>query len=300
MRISRLIRIIGGAIALLILIILLKDQYSSILLRNANYGIPALVNKGSVDNLFLGSSMFRQGLDIDVLNEGSEDSYILSYNGNQPYLEYLILDKLLKEGVKIKNLYVDMYAYSMCALPSLSDEKLLLELNLSDKWQIYKMISDDEPIKTFYQMFVSANNEMLLSWPVSFPVINGTFKNGGTLSETTGATKEVLGEMGIPVIGDGVQEIQGEYTKKIIDLCTQNDINIFFLETPKYYVVMQDADYETVMNDYTSIINEDAAILRFGTQADVDVNRSDYFIDLLHLSSEGRRVFTKTITVVGN
>lgn len=295
MRISRLIRIIGGAIALLILIILLKDQYSSMLLRNANYGIPALVNKGSVDNLFLGSSMFRQGLDIDVLDEESEDSYILSYNGNQPYLEYLILVKLLNEGVKIKNLYVDMYAYSMCAIPSLSDEKLLLELNLSDKWQLYKMISADEPIKTFYQMFVSANNEMLLSWPVSFPVINGTFRNGGTLSETTGATKEVLGEMGIPVIGDGVQEIQGEYTQKIIDLCNQENINIIFIETPKYCTVMQDFDYQSVMNEYTAIIDDKAEILRFETPADVDVNKSDYFIDLLHLSSEGRRVFTKML-----
>lgn len=295
MRISKLIRIIGGAIALMILIILLKDQYSSALLKNANYGIPALINKGSVKNLFLGSSMFRQGLDIDVLADNMEDPYILSYNGNQPYLEYIILKKLIDEGVSIDNLYIDMYAYSMCAAPSLSDEKLLLELDISDKWQIYNMLENDGRIKSFYQMFVSANNEMLLTWPVSFPVINGTFRNGGTLSETTGATKEVLGEMGIPVIGDGVQEIQGEYTKKIIDLCTQNNINIFFLETPKYYVVMQDADYEKVMNDYTSIINDNAAILRFETQADVDVNRSVYFIDLLHLSSEGRRVFTKTL-----
>ena len=46
----------------------------------------AAVKKKSVDHLFIGSSMFRQGLSIDVLEEMLEgEVYILSYNGNQLY-----------------------------------------------------------------------------------------------------------------------------------------------------------------------------------------------------------------------
>ena len=42
----------------IVAIILLKNQYSSLLLQNASYGMPALVKRQNVENLFLGSSMF--------------------------------------------------------------------------------------------------------------------------------------------------------------------------------------------------------------------------------------------------
>ena len=86
-------------------IILLKNQYSSLLLQNASYGMPALIKRQNVENLFLGSSMFRQGIDILELNAAFPDkNYILAYNGNQPVTEYLELKNLLENDVKIKNL----------------------------------------------------------------------------------------------------------------------------------------------------------------------------------------------------
>lgn len=59
----------------------------------------AVLRKGETENLFIGSSMFRQGLDIDVLEERLEgSSYILSYNGNQPALMAMELQYLLEQG----------------------------------------------------------------------------------------------------------------------------------------------------------------------------------------------------------
>ena len=73
----------------IVAIILLKNQYSSLLLQNASYGMPALIKRQNVENLFLGSSMFRQGIDILELNAAFPDkNYILAYNGNQPATEY--------------------------------------------------------------------------------------------------------------------------------------------------------------------------------------------------------------------
>ena len=98
------------------IIILIKNEYSYKLLENANYGMPALIEKGKVKNLYIGSSMFRQGIDIMTLEENGEDNYVLAYNGNQPVLEYYQLRNLIENNVQIENLYVDMYLIKISKL----------------------------------------------------------------------------------------------------------------------------------------------------------------------------------------
>ena len=86
--------------------------------------MPALIKQEEVDHLFIGSSMFRQGLDIDALEENLDGSvYVLSYNGNQPVFMAKELEYLIDHGVKIKNLYIDFYAYTLTAVPWISDTK---------------------------------------------------------------------------------------------------------------------------------------------------------------------------------
>ena len=80
------------------IIILIKNEYSYKLLENANYGMPALIEKGKVKNLYIGSSMFRQGIDIMTLEENGEDNYVLAYNGNlwiTSWIMSLITEKCL-------------------------------------------------------------------------------------------------------------------------------------------------------------------------------------------------------------
>lgn len=162
-----------------IIILIIKNEFSPMLLLSANYGMPALIKTGEVDNLYIGSSMFRQGIDIMVLDENGERNYILAYNGNQPVLEYYQLKNLLDNNLKIENLYVDMYVYSAWAQPKISDEKMLMEFGIKDKWSLYKLISNGENAKTFWQMFVTGNNELLATWIFSNKIIDGNFSRGG-------------------------------------------------------------------------------------------------------------------------
>ena len=77
---KRVLKTVIVASVIALALILAKNEYAR-LLPASTYGIQAAIRKECVDNLFIGSSMFRQGLDIDVLEEklpGS--SYILSYN----------------------------------------------------------------------------------------------------------------------------------------------------------------------------------------------------------------------------
>ena len=128
-------------IIICILLLLVKNQYSYLLLTNSTYGMPALIKQGTVENLYLGSSMFRQGLDINILDGKTKTTnYILAYNGNQPALEYYELKYLLEHNVKISNLYIDMYIYSAWEEPEISDEKLFMEVGIEEKYNLWNLI----------------------------------------------------------------------------------------------------------------------------------------------------------------
>ena len=114
-------RRVGRALAVILLAVLLltgiKNEYAR-LLPVSSYGMQAAIKKKSVDHLFIGSSMFRQGLSIDVLEEElAGNVYILSYNGNQPAFMAMELQYMLEEGLEVGTLYVDLYPYTAAATP---------------------------------------------------------------------------------------------------------------------------------------------------------------------------------------
>jgi len=147
---KKIMCIIAISLIIVSIIILSKNEYGRKLYKNANFGIEALIKKGEIENLFIGSSMFRQGLDIYALEKTiGFDSYILAYSGNQPAFELLELEYLLKNGVKIKNLYMDMYVYTLYANPNINDKTGIIaicgtffthfikfSLPLSREWQL--------------------------------------------------------------------------------------------------------------------------------------------------------------------
>lgn len=75
---------IALAFGLALLFTGLKNEYARFL-PGGDYGMSPLVETGGAQHVFIGSSMFRQGLDIRILEEElGESVYVLSYNGNQP------------------------------------------------------------------------------------------------------------------------------------------------------------------------------------------------------------------------
>ena len=316
MNMKRIGKIILITILVCVAVLCVKNQYTSVLMQNATYGMPALIKKGSVDNLYIGSSMFRQGLDIYTLNENDESNYILAYNGNQPVQEYRQLNYLLEHGVKVKNLYVDMYIYSAWNIPEISDEKIFLEVDLKEKWNLWKMIGEQEKttVTDFWRMFVSSNNELLLTWPINYPILNSQFYLGGSKTQTSGSDYNNLMLSKAPNIDKDMNIVQKEHIEKIIDLCESNGINLVFVETPKFKVVAEDIMYLSAMKQYAELLADKnaAMILEQSTYnyllnqensdylSDIDyyqfdADNADYYMDLIHLSSEGRRMFSKKL-----
>lgn len=293
-----------------ILGIFIKNQYACNLLKDATYGMPALINKGKVENLYIGSSMFRQGLDIKTLNDDVEDdNYILAYNGNQPFSEYYQLKYLLDHNVQIQNLYIDMYVYSAWEDPEISDEKIFMEVDLAEKCNLWNMIREytESPFESWWRIFVNGNNELLITWPLMSPILNSQFENGGTLKETAAASYEVLSETSVILLDGSINPIQQEYMYKLIELANENEINVVFIETPKFETVTLNDTYINAMQEYINILEaRQVSYVLSGTLAEhtiadplaiyeFDCSNADYYMDTIHLSSSGRRTFSEEI-----
>lgn len=302
---KRILLTIAGALLAALLLALVKNEYAR-LLPVSTYGMQAAIAQGETENLFIGSSMFRQGLSIDVLEEGLPgSSYILSYNGNQPALMAMELEYMLEEGLEVKSLYIDLYPYTAAADPWLSDTKLLLDTDLDFKLRAWELMrrSSGASFSDFYEFFVTANNEQLLTYPVNNALVSSQFRNGGTLLEQAGKTREELYALGTLGSRDGLNEAQVEGYRRLVALAEEYDLNLYFLETPKYERMYADEDYlelyglclETVRGLEKEWNGKGSFRIICAEDLDFDSSDAGNFQDLIHLSAAGRTEYTRLL-----
>ena len=295
---KRLLKTISLAFLILIMLLFVKNNYSFMLLNNASYGSTNIINKGEINNLFIGSSMFRQGIDIKTLEDNKEDNYILSYNGNSPYLEYYELLNLLDNNVKINNLYVDMYVYVMYQEPKISDEKMLLEFDFKQKKEILSKIGNG--FSLLYETYVTSNNEFIITYPINSQIVNNTFYKGGSLLMPSGESSEVLDNSYVYDLTGDMNSIQVEYLIKLIKLAKDNNINLTFIETPKYATVKNNESYLEAMEKYKDILDDlDVKYIVNSIEANNTYSflndNPEYYFDNIHLSYKGRVAFTNVL-----
>ena len=304
---KKIMCIITISLIIVSIIILSKNEYGRKLYKNANFGIEALIKKGEIENLFIGSSMFRQGLDIYALEKTiGSDSYILAYSGNQPAFELLELEYLLKNGVKIKNLYMDMYVYTLYANPNINDTRILAQTNTKFKIDIWDMLKKNckPDLSVFWEMFVTSNNEAFLSFPISYKLTNNLYHKGGNTQKNTGLTLEQFAHLEVPsTTNDKPCDYQLNALIKIIELCKQNEINLIFLETPKWYKVCENKRYQDMMKEYISILDKNDVNFSLSSKTaeclnyincniiDFDSENPQFFLDMVHMSSDGREEY---------
>ena len=287
------------------LVIGLKNQFGSIFAGNT-YGMPAVLKQGEVDHLFIGSSMFRQGMDIDVLEEQLDGSvYILSYNGNQPVFMAKELDYLLEHGLQIKNLYIDFYAYTLTAVPWISDTKMFLDTDISFKADAWKTMAEhnDVSLNDFYEMFVTANNEQIFMYPVNNAIVSSQFRHGGSLMVPAGQTIEHLDTLDLGT-RDGLFESQLAGYDRIVELAEAYDINLLFIETPKYEKLLtdtRDGSYTELLDEMVGWAEKKNAPYLLAESFEFDHSDGANFQDLIHLSGQGRKTYCEMLSQhIGN
>ncbi len=284
---------VAAAFVLALLLIGIKNEYARYL-PGGSYGMGPLIETGGSEYVFIGSSMFRQGLDIRVLEkELGKSVYLLSYNGNQPVFMAMELEYLLNEGVKISHLYVDLYGYTASAPPWISDKKILLDTDLRFKRETWSQMQawNDTSLLDFYELFVTANNEQILTLPIHNRLLSSQFYKGGTLLYFAGTTEQALDY----TLGDreGIHPAQEEGYARIIALAKEHGIALTFVETPKYQSMYEDETYQMLLSQCLEAVEGQEVIL--AEQIDFDNTSPEQFQDLIHLSSQGREAYTKQL-----
>ena len=297
---KKILTTVAAVLLAVVLVIGLKNQFGSIFAGNT-YGMPAALKQGEVEHLFIGSSMFRQGLDIDVLEKQLDGSvYILSYNGNQPVFMAKELEYMLERGLQIENLYIDFYAYTLTAVPWISDTKMFLDTDVSFKMDAWKTMAEhnDVSLNDFYEMFVTANNEQILMYPVNNAIVSSQFRNGGSLMVPAGQTKEHLNTLDLGV-RDGLFESQLAGYEKIVELSKDHDINLLFIETPKYEKLLTDTRkgaYTELLDEMVQWAEKKNAPYLLAESFEFDHSDGANFQDLIHLSGQGRKTYCEMLS----
>lgn len=297
---KKILATVGTVILAVALVIVLKNQYGSVFAGNT-YGMPAAISQGEIEHLFIGSSMFRQGLDIDVLEENLDGNvYILSYNGNQPIFMANELEYMLERGLKVENLYIDFYAYTLTAVPWISDTKMFLDTDLGFKIDAWKTMAEynDVSLNDFYEMFVTANNEQILMYPINNAIVSSQFRNGGSLLTLAGQSNEHLDTLDLGV-RDGLYDSQVAGYDRIVELAEEHDINLVFIETPKYEKLITDTregSYSELLEEMVTWAEKMNAPYILAEEFDFDHHDGANFQDLIHLSAQGRKTYCEMLT----
>ena len=236
---------------------------------------------------------------------------------------------MLEEGLEIGTLYVDLYPYTAAAAPWISDTKILLDTDLGFKLDAWKLMNacNDTKFLDFYELFVTANNEQILTYPIHNRLVSAQFRNGGNILTPGGQTKEHLDSLGMLGGRDGLKEAQVKGYERILELAKEHGIQVCFIETPKYERMYRDADYmelyEACRNKMEELTEADGTISpkeaggSKETGQESGINKADTdaynaevilaeelafdftdaacFQDLIHLSTEGRTLYTKLL-----
>lgn len=311
---KRILYITITSIIVVLIFTVLKYYTFGRVLPNANYGMRAICKLNDVSDVYIGSSMFRQGINARGI---SDKSFLLAYNSNKPCHEAMQLENLIENGAKFKRLIVDMYPYSMIRDAEISDVRMLMDGDIGFTWKIYSaMPKESKSLGVLYNMLVLQNNELFVTMPISYKLINSRSDRGSNTSISHGSTaEELMAKMKRMKEKDlEMKEIQIAGLDEMISLCRNNDIDIVFLETPKYNILYEKDEYSELMEDYVKLLmdRDIPMIISNKTREVVGVEQNNqlvqsyefdhsnplYFTDGYHISWEGRKEFTNTLREV--
>ena len=261
------------------------------------YGISGAVAMKNIDYLFLGSSCFRQGIDIKTLEgEGLENAFLLAFNGNEPVYEIAELRSLLSAGCSIKRIYIDMNPFIAQSEPSLSDVRILQDLDIETKQFLWNKIkSNKSNISTFYEFWCQANNEYFATYPMTSPLINSRYYKGGATDFKDGTTAEKLQKEADGVTLKDLNDEQLNGIRMINQLCRQNDIQLCFIEPLIYTGLQANVFYQKRIKEYESFLDKEHISYLLNDKITIDFSDATLFTNCNHASSKGRTVFAKAL-----
>lgn len=286
------------AFLIVLSVVILKNCFTYMIPNNA-FGIQYIAKQGEVDYLFMGSSSFRKGIDMHMLeDELSESTYAVTYNGNQPMNVYVELKQLIEAGTKIGTICYELEPGMVDRGADLSDKRLLFDIDMKSKIEIWRYLSkrEDADFFMFYDYFVSSNMDYLITYPLSYPLIAKRYYKGGNNGDdlSPAKTKEELDALLVKE-DPGIDELQKQSLINIINLCNESGIKLIFLEPPKYVKMYKDENFASKLLELKNLLIDNGAVVIMGEDLGFDNTNPDYYSDLSHMSGDGMVEFTNRV-----
>ena len=287
---------------LIVFAVVMLKNCCSYMLPNHAFGIRYIIGEGKADYLFVGSSSFRKGINMMTLEkELGDNTYALTYNGNQPMNVYIELKQMLEAGTEIGTIIYELEPGMVDRGADLSDKRLLWDIDMKSKHEIWQHLKerDDADFFMFYDYYVSSNMDYLLTYPVSYTMIAKRYYKGGNNGSDVSPAKTKKELDKLPIKEDpGIDDLQKDSLVKIIELCENNGIKLIFLEPPKYIRMYGDKNYSEKITELIDFLKEEGALVIMGEDMGFDNTNPDYYSDLSHMSGEGMNVFTDKVIEV--
>ena len=286
------------AAALIIGVISLKN-YCSYRLPNEDMGVRSVVARGHIDTLFVGSSAYRKGINMyRVSEELPGESFMLTYNGNQPFNVAIELKEIIDSGADVDLIVADFNPSMVDRGADLSDKRLLWDISMEGKRKLWSELKNREgaDLFTWFDYWVSSNMDYMATYPIAKPMISKRYYLGGSADteESAGKTAEELASLEI-VENPGINDLQRSSIDEIIKLCSDNDIKLIFLECPRYVLMADNENYRAKSDELAAYIEEKGIEVLRDVNLGFDNTNPEYYADLTHMSGEGSRVLTDII-----
>lgn len=224
-------------------------------------------------------------------------AYALAYNGMSPIMMHKFLQYAVESGgVRPQTVVVETYPYKLYAEPgSIQDPRLFNTSPSRLKVEILEDIyaSDHDPSR-IYNLLVCADNESIISAPVTYKFIEKLSYNGGYINKNVPGLTKFVTENELYETSNVYQQQYAAFAD-IIELCKQHGIRVIFVEpfVPRY--VENGTNYNSAKALLRNLIAASGNIFLENNAVSLDNNDVSLFADFIHLSSKGRELWTNEV-----
>ncbi len=274
-------------------------NYCSYLIPVHNRGISSLTQQGDLNKLFIGSSSFRSNLDIMQLDgQFDHSTFILAYGGNQYIATDIQYDEIKqRSSQRFDTIVIELNPMLLAEEVKLSDTRVTWDLSWEGKKRLWKSMAEYSNVSfpLFYEYFITSGMDDLITYPLTEPFYATRYYKGAKTDNTSPGSLEYLDNEKIDISGLQPVYAQEEALRSLITKCREDGQDFIFLETPHYYRLQDNADYQRLLECATDTLRKNEAPYILASDVDFDYHNPEYFEDLSHMSAAGRTEYTSAV-----
>lgn len=289
------------AIGIIVTIIFLKNTYSCEIPIGSR-GIKAAIDSGDLDVLFIGSSSFRSNIDMEIMDEEYPGkAFIIAYGGNQIVSSQIEYEEICnRSDHTYEQIIFELDPLMLTEDVDLSDSRIIWDLSWSGKQKLWSKLQESEntDLSTMYEYFVTSGMDDLITYPITNRIYKERYYKGAKTGEILSPGKEYLENEPFDLSNRTMNDSQEKALRELIQECKDNNQEIIFLETPHYHRLFDEPVYQEYRETFCQILRENEIPFILSGMVEFDQHNPDYFEDMGHMSTIGRKEYTENLIKV--